>query len=89
MKLDNFNPFLLTIKSYLICIQTPDIDINARFDLKSDWIKIKPTNTKFLFEIEVLKKEKKNVDSLALLMQYHGNRDKIEVGQLEKVKLSY
>ena len=57
--------------------------------MKSDWIKIKPTNTQFLFDIEVKDEERNNVDKLALLMQYHGNKDKIEVGQLEKVKLSY
>ena len=55
-------------------IEVPDIDINARFHLDSQWIKVCPTNQSFLFEIEVQGDHKHKIDEITHLMQYHGNK---------------
>ena len=65
-------------------VEIPDIDINARFHLKSDWISVCTTNTSFLYEIKVNEGFKDKIDKMALLMQYHGNTNQTEVGQHDK-----
>ena len=65
-------------------VEIPDIDINARFHLKSNWITVRTTNTSFLYEIEVNEGYKDKIDKIALLMQYHGNTNQMDVGQHDK-----
>ena len=55
-------------------IEVPDIDINARFHLNSDWIEITKAEKfgSFLYEIKVEEDKKEEVDRLVTKMQYHG-----------------
>ena len=46
-------------------VEIPDIDINARFHLKSDWISVCTTNTSFLYEIKVNEGFKDKIDKMA------------------------
>ena len=71
-------------------IEVPDIDINARFHLNSDWIQVCTTNTSFLYEIQVKSEHKHQIDNIATLMQHHGDEDKIDCNSLEKsIEKSY
>jgi hypothetical protein len=53
-------------------IEIPDIDINARFHLDTEWIQVSKSEKfgSFLYEIQVVVKEE--VDRMVLMMQYHG-----------------
>ena len=55
-------------------IEVPDIDINARFHLNTDWIDITKAEKfgSFLYEIKVEEDKKEEVDRLVTKMQYHG-----------------
>ena len=71
-------------------LETPDIDINARFHLKSDWIQVCSTNTPFLYEIKIEREHKKKIDNLAALMQYHGVEHEVDKSNLDKsIEKSY
>ena len=71
-------------------LETPDIDINARFHLKSDWIQVCSTNTPFLYEIKIDREHKKKIDNLAALMQYHGVEHEVDKSNLDKsIEKSY
>ena len=61
-------------------IEIPDIDINARFHLKSDWVEITKAEKfgSFLYEIKVVERKKTEVDTLVSKMQYHGMEDEPE-----------
>ena len=71
-------------------LETPDLDINARFHLKSDWIQVCSTNTPFLYEIKIDREHKKKIDNLAALMQYHGAEHEVDKSNLDKsIEKSY
>ena len=55
-------------------IEVPDVDINARFHLSSDCIKVKKAEQfgSFLYEIQVYDGRKEEVDEMVLKMQYNG-----------------
>ena len=71
-------------------LENPDVDINARFHLQPDWIKVCPTNTSFLYEIKINREHKKKIDILAALMQYHGVEHQVDTSNLNKsIEKSY
>ena len=69
--------------------EIPDVDINAKFKIKSKYIDVHSTvdrggNDSFLYKIEVVPEYKENVDQISLMMQYHPRETTIEKDQIDK-----
>ena len=69
-------------------LEIPDVDINSKFRINSECIRIHPIKNRggdetFLFKIEVLPNHKETVNEISLLMQYHPRESPINKDQIE------